>query len=299
MENTPITEFQDFTKSVNLSLEFASPNEEEWYLNLFSYDGEKWKRENLMYLYGENQFDTAWEYQYHDCLTIGRKVIDTTDKILVLGSWDFMNHRFIGTYDLDLIDIDPFMTDLAASHPLMLQMNQYVPSANYRVHNMDAVVFVEENEKKLSEYRYIIIDFPVMISPVSDQIKKFWLEKFFSREMFVDIILKNLPTNGLITMQADDTFVHTEHEQYFRNLIEGTGVFFHIYTIDFKETELKQYFYMFTKDPVIYHYFQEHIHSIDAALWLFRKDDYFTNLFELLETKQLDYQTYTDILAGK
>lgn len=29
MKNTPITEFQDFTKSVNLSLEFASPNEEE------------------------------------------------------------------------------------------------------------------------------------------------------------------------------------------------------------------------------------------------------------------------------
>lgn len=84
--------------------------------------------------------------------------------------------------------------------------------------------------------------------------------------MFVDIILKNLPTNGLITMQADDTFVHTEHEQYFRNLIEDTRVFFHIYTIDFKETKLKQYFYMFTKDPVIYHYFQEHIHSIDATL---------------------------------
>lgn len=84
--------------------------------------------------------------------------------------------------------------------------------------------------------------------------------------MFVDIILKNLPPNGLITMQADDTFVHTEHEQYFRNLIEDTGVFFHIYTIDFKKTELKQYFYMFTKDPYVYHYFQEHIHSIDVTM---------------------------------
>lgn len=167
-------------------------------------------------------------------LTIGRKVIDRTDKILVLGSGDFMNHRFIGSYDLDLIDIDPFMTRLAASHPLMLQMNRYEPSKNYRVHNMDAVVFVEENEKRLQGYRYIIIDFPVMISPVSDEVKKFGLEKFFSREMFVDIILKNLPENGLITMQADDTCVHEEHERYFRNLVKDTGIYLHAYTIDFK-----------------------------------------------------------------
>lgn len=41
MENTPVTEFQDFAKSVDLKLEFASPHEEEGYLNLFSYDGEK------------------------------------------------------------------------------------------------------------------------------------------------------------------------------------------------------------------------------------------------------------------
>jgi hypothetical protein len=40
MGNAPITEFQDFAKSVNLKLEFTSPSEDEGYLNLFSYDEE-------------------------------------------------------------------------------------------------------------------------------------------------------------------------------------------------------------------------------------------------------------------
>jgi hypothetical protein len=80
-----IQDFQSFAMSIGLSLEFTSPNKNEGYLQLFSYDGED-EREYLMYLYGENQFDTAWEYEYHDCLTIGRKLLNTHDKVLILGS---------------------------------------------------------------------------------------------------------------------------------------------------------------------------------------------------------------------
>lgn len=85
MNNTSKANFQTFATSINLKLEFASPNKNEGYLSLFSYEGEN-IREHCMYLYGENQFDTAWEYEYHDFLTIGRKLLSEHDKILVLGS---------------------------------------------------------------------------------------------------------------------------------------------------------------------------------------------------------------------
>lgn len=84
-----------------------------------------------------------------------------------------MNHRFLGKYSVDLIDIDPFMTGLATSHPLMLGLNKYSPSLNYTIHNRDAVDFIEKNPVRLTEYRYIVIDFPVMLSPVIDEVKKF------------------------------------------------------------------------------------------------------------------------------
>jgi predicted membrane-bound spermidine synthase len=112
------------------------------------------------------------------------------------------------------------MTNLAQSHPLMLKLNKYLPSQNYQIHNRDAIPFIEEQGSELHKYRYIVIDFPVMISPVTDEVKKFGLERFFSKEMFVDIILRHMNPDGLITMQADDTFVHGEHKRYFENLLE-------------------------------------------------------------------------------
>ena len=296
--NTTISNFQSFAASINLKIEFASENENEWYLNLFSYDGPS-NREYLMYLYGENQFDTVWEYEYHDCLTIGRKLLNPRDKVLILGSGDLMNHRFLGKHDVDLVDIDPFMTDLAESNSIMLQLNKYISRPNYRIHNLDAVLFIEENREKISEYRYIVIDFPVMISPIADEVKKFGLEKFFSKEMFSGLLLRNLSTEGLITMQADDTIVHREHKKYFEELLEWTGIFFHIYSIFFEESGLYQYFYMFTKNPDIFRYFRENIHSVTANPGLFRKDAYFTSLFELLEREEITYPEYTSILAGK
>jgi predicted membrane-bound spermidine synthase len=112
------------------------------------------------------------------------------------------------------------MTNLAQSHPLMLKLNKYLPSQNYQIHNRDAIPFIEEQGSELHKYRYIVIDFPVMISPVADEVKKFGLERFFSKEMFIDIILRHMNPDGLITMQADDTFVHSEHKRYFENLLE-------------------------------------------------------------------------------
>ena len=208
-----------------------------------------------------------------------------------------MNHRFLGSYDVDLIDIDPLMTHLAQSHPLMLQLNQYTPSQNYHIHNMDALDFMTYQQERLHEYDYIVLDFPVMISPVNDEVKKFGLEKFFSKEIFVDSLLKNLAYNGLITMQADDTLVHVEHKKYFQTLIEGTGLYFHMYSIDFLDSTYKQYFYMFTKNENIYEKFKKISRPMVAKPGLFRKDDYFTSLFESWQDNIIDYAIYKDVLS--
>jgi hypothetical protein len=291
-------DFQTFAHSVSLALEFASPNPSEGYLNLFSYLNEG-KKEYLMYLYGENQFDTAWEYDYHDFLTAGRTWLHSNDRVLVLGSGDLMNHRFLRSFETDLIDIDPFMTNLAKTHPLMMQLNQYVPAENYRIHTMDANIFLEENRNRIAEYQYVVIDFPVMISPVSDAVKKFGLEHFFSREMFVDILLKNLSPDGLLTMQADDTVVHEAHEAYFRSLLVGTDIHFCIYSLAFAGTKLHQYFYMFTKNERIFQSFCETVTPRPVRPGLFRKDDHFMNLFERLEKGGISYESYVRILSEK
>jgi hypothetical protein len=104
--------------------------------------------------------------------------------------------------------------------------------------------------------------------------------------------------DGLITMQADDTFVHGEHKRYFENLLEWTQVYFHTYSIDFRDSELKQYFYMFTKSSSIYEYFQKYVQRVPASKWVFRQDEYFTNLFELMEQQKISYQEYIKILTN-
>lgn len=100
-----------------------------------------------MYLYGENQFDTSWEYAYHDFLTIGRNLTGPNDRVLVLGSGDLMNHRFLGNHDVVLIDIDPYMTHLAQSNELMLRLNKFRQGPNYRIHNRDALDYLEQDIK--------------------------------------------------------------------------------------------------------------------------------------------------------
>lgn len=74
-------------------------------------------------------------------------------------------------------------------------------------------------------------------------------------------------------------------------------MFFHIYSIEFEGTSLSQYFYMFTKDSKLYEYFKDNIHSIRAKPGLFRKDDYFTDLFHEFEHKNMSYHEYLQILS--
>lgn len=237
-----------------------------------------------MYLYGENQFDTVWEDTYHDFLTIGRKYVGPNDRVLVFGSGDLMSHRFLGNHDVVLIDIDPHMTGLAQSNEVMLRLNRFQPSPNYRIYNMDALNYLEQYVERIGSFKYIIIDFPVMISPVHDGVKKFSLERFFSREVFMDVLIRNLSPDGLITMQADDSLHHAEHMTYFTDLIKDSGVYFHSYSILFPETDMRQYFYMFTKNKDIYEYFRESVAEVSAGPGLFRKDEYFTELFQLWQS---------------
>ena len=249
-----------------------------------------------MYLYGENQFDTAWEYAYHDLLTVGRKWTGPNDRVLILGSGDLMNHRFLGNHDVVLIDIDPHMTDLAQSNELMLRLNKFQPSPNYRIYNGDALDYLEQDPEMIREFKYVVIDFPVMISPVNDGVKKFSLERFFSREVFIDVLIRNLSHDALITMQADDNLHHTEHMHYFTDLIIDSGSYYHSYSIWFPEIDMRQYFYMFTKNKDIYEYFQENIGEVTADPGLFRKDEYFTELFNSWQNGEISYAQYRDCL---
>lgn len=80
----------------------------------------------------------------------------------------------------------------------------------------------------------------------------------------MDVLIRNLSSDGLITMQADDSLHHAEHMLYFADLIKGSETYLHSYSIRFYGTDMRQYFYMFTKNKDIYEYFREHVCEVTA-----------------------------------
>jgi len=161
----------------------------------------RWKDDIRLFLNGNLQFASKDEARYHETLVhpLFHSLRQHPKKVLLLGGGDGLAVREIIKYDgvekIDLVDIDPVMTEISSSMPILKQMNQNALASN-KVHifHQDAMLFVQQTDNL---YDAIIVDLP---DPNSDSLSKLYSVSFYQ------LLVRRLSENGGLVTQATSPF---------------------------------------------------------------------------------------------
>ena len=132
-----------------------------------------------LYLDGNQQFSTIDEHRYHEILVHPAMLLSgAPQQVLVLGGGDGLAAREILRHPsltkLTVVDIDPQITELARTHPLLTRINaQALSHAKVYVQNEDAFTFLQHDTQL---YDVIIADFP---DPRSATLARLYTRQFF------------------------------------------------------------------------------------------------------------------------
>ncbi|MCS7019772.1 MAG: polyamine aminopropyltransferase [Cytophagales bacterium] len=160
----------------------------------------RWKDDYRLYIDGALQFSTADEYRYHEPLVhIPMLASANRARVLLLGAGDGLALKHILRYpdvqQVDLVDIDPVMTQLAAENPIFKTINKgAMNDPRVKIYNQDAFKFVEQSTHS---YGVIIVDLP---DP-----KDTSLGKLYSREFYL-LLQKRLDYAGVMVTQATSPY---------------------------------------------------------------------------------------------
>ena len=122
-----------------------------------------WKNDLRLFLNGHLQFSSRDEYRYHEALVHpGLAAIPGARHVLVLGGGDGLAVREILKYpaveSVTLVDLDPEMTRLFATHQLLTKLNDgALASRKVHVINADAFVWLDRNT---DVFDFAVVDFP-------------------------------------------------------------------------------------------------------------------------------------------
>jgi len=117
-----------------------------------------------LFLNGNLQFHSRDEYRYHEALVHPAMAAQGAPKrVLVLGGGDGMAVREIlrwaSVEQVTLVELDPHMTRLFSSLPLLRQLNQdALLSPKLRIVNADAFGWLEQHPD--AQFDVIVVDFP-------------------------------------------------------------------------------------------------------------------------------------------
>lgn len=153
-----------------------------------------------LFIDGHLQFSESDEHRYHE--TLVHSVLGLEGKrenILILGGGDGLAAREVLKYDdvkhVDLVDLDPAMTDLGQSFPPLVKLNK-ASLADPRVtaYNMDAFVFIKDKGIK---YDRVIIDMP---DPHNEAISKLYAVEFYA------MIARRMTEDGVLISQSSSPY---------------------------------------------------------------------------------------------
>ncbi|HKW57134.1 MAG TPA: polyamine aminopropyltransferase [Candidatus Acidoferrum sp.] len=149
-----------------------------------------------LFLNSHLQFSSRDEYRYHEALVHpGLAAVPAPRHVLVLGGGDGLAVREILKYPqvetVTLVDLDPEMTRLFSSHPMLTKLNDK-SLVNARVHvvNADAFPWVDSNT---DVFDFIIIDFP---DPTNYSLGKLYTTAFYRAAA------RHLSTQGFLVVQS-------------------------------------------------------------------------------------------------
>ena len=142
------------------------------------------------------QFDTQDEYRYHEALVHPAMALaPRRAEVLILGGGDGMAAREVFRHDgverVTLVDLDPRVTGMFATHPDLVALNgNALNDPRLTVVSQDAWKFVETSQ---AQFDVVIVDLP---DP-----KSIALSKLYTREFYA-MLADRIGAQGLIAVQA-------------------------------------------------------------------------------------------------
>ncbi len=156
----------------------------------------RFKDDIRLFLSSHLQFSSRDEYRYHEALIHpGLSSVPAPRRVLVLGGGDGLAVREILKYpqieSVTLVDLDPEMTRLFATHPMLTALNQKsLSSPKVHIINADAFPWVDSNT---DSFDFIVIDFP---DPTNYSLGKLYTTAFYKAAA------RHLSVQGLMVVQS-------------------------------------------------------------------------------------------------
>jgi spermidine synthase len=160
----------------------------------------RWNKDLRLFINGNLQFSSMDEYRYHEPLVhVPMNLTTHREKVLILGGGDGLAVRELLKYkdigQIDLVDLDPEITDLGKSHPVFTKLNENsLSDEKVKVFNQDAYKFIE---KSPNIYNVIIIDLP---DPSNESLGKLYSKEFYG------LIKKVLAADGVVVTQSTSPY---------------------------------------------------------------------------------------------
>ena len=161
------------------------------------------KEDYWLFINNSQQLSTLDEHLYHDPLVHPiMRLSKNPRNVLIMGGGDGCAARDVLLYpqvkSITVVDLDPAMTRLASTHPILTELNQNAfADPKVTVVNQDGFTFLEQ---KASYYDVIIVDLP---DPKSVD-----LGRLYSKE-FYQLCQKHLRPQGLLITQAGSPYYAT------------------------------------------------------------------------------------------
>ncbi|MCS7073522.1 MAG: polyamine aminopropyltransferase [Bacteroidia bacterium] len=161
----------------------------------------KWNEDYRLFLNGNLQFSSIDEHRYHEPLVhIPAALTPQLESVLILGGGDGLAAREIFRHyphvkQVDLVDLDPKMTQIASQNPIFLKINEKsLQNSKLRIFNDDAYNFIRNGS---SRYSLIIIDLP---DPNDTGLGKLYTTEFYH------LVAKRLSADGVMVTQSTSPY---------------------------------------------------------------------------------------------
>ena len=191
-----------------------------------------WKDDLRLFLNAHLQFSSRDEYRYHEALVHpGLAAVPGARHVLILGGGDGLALREVlrypGVQQVTLVDLDPEMTRLFSTHPLLTKLNEHSLTApRVRIVNADAFVWLDANS---DVYDFIVVDFP---DPNNYGVGKLYTTAFYR------LLGRHLARGGLAVVQSTSPLFARQSFWSIGHTLEAAGFGvrpYHVYVPSFGE----------------------------------------------------------------
>ncbi len=160
----------------------------------------QYRDDTRLYLNDQLQFSSLDEARYHETLThLAMTSVPSPRRVAILGGGDGLVAREVLRYPsvqrVDLVDIDPAVTDMARTYSRITAINERsLDDPRVQVHNTDAFAFVQDAS---STWDVIVVD---LIDPSNERVAKMYSLEFYRT------LAQRLTPSGVFVTQATSTF---------------------------------------------------------------------------------------------